>query len=229
MEGPFWLSSDPDAPFPPLHFALKEPNGLLAVGGDLSPNRLLNAYSHGIFPWYSEGEPILWWSPAPRAVLFPDELRIGRSLRKRIRQHPFEVTLNHAFDAVIHACAAPRKAPSGNNDTWITTEMVQAYRQLHQLGHAHSVECWQGGELMGGLYGIRIGRLFCGESMFTRASDASRIALTTLLNEHWRGEIGMVDIQMMTPHLAQLGAREISRMEYQHQLARLIRPLSPPL
>ncbi len=221
MEGPFWLSNDPESPFPPLHFALKEPNGLLAVGGDLSPQRLLNAYSHGVFPWYSEGEPILWWSPAPRAVLFPSELRIGRSLKKRIRQHPFEVTQNHAFEAVINACAAPRKDHQ-TNGTWITPEMSRAYIELHQLGHAHSVECWQQGRLVGGLYGIRIGRLFCGESMFTRANDASKIALVTLLTRFWEGEIDMIDIQMMSPHMEQLGAREITRIEYQRHLAQLI-------
>jgi len=220
MEGPFWLSDDPQGPFPPLHLALEQPNGLLAVGGDLSPQRLLNAYSHGIFPWYSEGEPILWWSPAPRAVLFPDELHIGRSLKKRIRQHPFKVTLNHAFPEVIDACAAPR-SNTEESGTWITEEMKQAYIQLHQLGHAHSVECWDENQLVGGIYGIQIGKLFCGESMFTRSNDASKIALVTLLTEFKGDEIGMMDIQMMSPHLLQLGAREISRTEYQRELARL--------
>ncbi len=222
MEGPFWLEEDnPESPFPPLHFALEDPNGLLAVGGDLSPQRLLNAYSHGIFPWYSEGEPILWWSPAPRAVLFPDELHIRRSLKKRIRQAPFKVTLNHAFEAVVSACAAPRKDHQSNG-TWITEEMQQAYSRLHQLGYAHSVECWQEKQLVGGLYGIQIGRLFCGESMFTRSNDASKIALITLLTQFREGEIGLVDIQVMSPHMAQLGAREIPRTEFQQQLAQLI-------
>lgn len=221
LEGPFWLDDDPEGPFPPLHFALEEPNGLLAVGGDLSPQRLLNAYSHGIFPWYSEGEPILWWSPAPRAVLFPNELHIGRSLKKRIRQQPFSVTLNQEFEAVVAACAAPRKDHQSNG-TWITQEMRHAYINLHQLGYAHSVECWQEGELVGGLYGIQIGQLFCGESMFTLVSDASKIALVTLLTEFRAGEVGMIDIQMMSPHMEQLGAREISRITFQQQLAQLI-------
>ncbi len=226
MKGPFWLSADPEGPFPPLHLALEEPNGLLAVGGDLSPQRLLNAYSHGIFPWYSEGEPILWWSPAPRAVLFPQELHIGRSLKKRLRQHPFNITLNRAFESVIDACAAPRK--QADSGTWITSGMRQAYLQLHQLGYAHSVECWQDDSLAGGLYGVQVGRLFCGESMFTRSSDAAKIALVTLLTR-LKAEIELVDIQMMTPHLAQLGAREISRIEYQRQLSRLaIAPATPP-
>ncbi len=221
-QGPFWLDDDPEGPFPPLHLALEEPNGLLAVGGDLSPQRLLNAYSRGIFPWFSEGEPILWWSPAPRAVLFPDELRTPRSLKKRIRQQPFEVTFDRAFAKVIDGCAAPRKDHE-TNGTWITEEMKQAYIRLHRWGYAHSVECWQDEALVGGLYGIQIGRLFCGESMFSLANDASKIALITLLNEFKAGEIGMVDIQMMTPHMERLGAREISRMEYQQKLSQLIR------
>lgn len=222
FEGPFWLDEDdPEGPFPPLHLALEEPNGLLAIGGDLSPQRLLNAYCRGIFPWYSEGEPILWWSPAPRAVLFPEELTLPRSLKKRIRQQPFTVTLNRAFEAVITACAAPRK-DHHQNGTWITEEMKQAYIQLHQWGYAHSVECWEDDQLVGGLYGVHIGQLFCGESMFTRANDASKIALVTLLTTLKAGKIKLVDIQMMTPHLQQLGAREISRIEYQRQLAKWI-------
>ena len=170
-EGPFWLDpqSDP-AQFPDPGYALEEPNGLLAVGGDLSPARLLNAYRQGIFPWYSNDQPILWWSPDPRAVLFPDKFRISRSLRKTLRKCPFRVTLDTAFAAVIDACSKPR----GDNDgTWITDEMKQAYVQLHRIGFAHSVECWEGDELVGGLYGVSMGKVFFGESMFARTSDAS--------------------------------------------------------
>ncbi len=195
---------------------------MLAAGGDLSPQRLLNAYSHGIFPWYSEGEPILWWSPDPRAVLFPDELHVPRSLKKRLRQQPYRVTMNHAFPDVISACAAPRKDPQ-QNGTWITDEMSEAYIRLHELGYALSVECWQDDELVGGLYGVTIGKLFCGESMFSRSGDASKIALVTLINDFKHQEIGMIDIQMMTDHLRRLGAREISRNEYQQRLPQLIR------
>jgi leucyl/phenylalanyl-tRNA--protein transferase len=207
---PFWLESDPDAPFPLPQLALEEPEGLLAIGGDLSPQRLLNAYRHGIFPWFSEGDPILWWSPAPRAVLFPNELRISRSLRKRIRQTPFEVTLNKAFDPVIEACSGPRRGEEG---TWITDTMKQAYRRLHQLGHAHSVECWSGDQLVGGLYGVQLGTLFCGESMFSRSNDASKIALVSLIQQ-FKIEIELIDIQMMTPHMEKLGARLIERSEF---------------
>ncbi len=217
--GPFQLGENPEAPFPPLHLALEEPNGLLAVGGDLSPTRLLNAYRQGIFPWYSEGEPILWWSPAPRAVLFPEELQLPRSLKKRIRQGPFEITADHDFLAVVDACAAPR----GNNEegTWITPAMRSAYQQLHQLGHAHSIECWYSGELVGGLYGVSIGGLFCGESMFSRANDASKIALVALTQKLINLEVRLIDIQMMSPHLQRMGAREISRIAFQRTIGAL--------
>ncbi len=216
------LGSNPEAPFPPIQLALDEPNGLLAAGGDLSPERLLSAYRQGIFPWYSEGEPILWWSPAPRAVLFPNELQIPRSLKKRVRQHPFQITLNRDFPAVIRSCAAPRRNSTQEPGTWITEEMAEAYIRLHQMGFAHSIECWEGGELAGGLYGVSIGHLFCGESMFSRSSDASKIALLALVEKALEVGIGLIDIQMMTPHLQRMGAREISRTEYQRLLANLI-------
>lgn len=217
--GIFRLGDNPDSPFPPIHLAEKEPNGLLAIGGDLTPERLLTAYHSGIFPWYSEGEPILWWSPAPRAVLFPRELRIPRSLKKRIRQQPFKVTLDQNFPAVIHNCAAPR---SSDSETWITDEMAKAYIRLYEQGDAHSIECWDGdNNLVGGLYGVLAGKLFCGESMFSHASDASKIALVSLVEEFAeKMRIELIDIQMMTPHLQQMGAREISRAEYQKLLAR---------
>lgn len=221
MQGPFWLDDDPEGPFPPLHYALEEPNGLLAVGGDLTPQRLLSAYRQGIFPWYSEGDPILWWSPNPRAVLFREELHIPRSLKKKIRQRPYEVTLNHDFIGVVKGCAAPRKEaePSG---TWITAEMQQGYLELHRLGYAHSVECWEGSTLVGGLYGVAIGGLFCAESMFHRSSDASKIALVTLLTQLMGEQIRLMDIQMISPHLQRLGAREISRERYIEQIKPLI-------
>jgi leucyl/phenylalanyl-tRNA---protein transferase len=212
---PFWLAPEPTSPFPPIELAMEDPNGLLAVGGDLAPERLLNAYSSGIFPWYSDGEPILWWSPAPRAVLFPAELHIPRSLKKRIRQQPFKVTINRAFAKVVSQCAAPRAQQS---ETWISAEMEAAYLRLHKLGYAHSVECWQDDKLVGGLYGVLIGKLFCGESMFSHANDASKIALVSLLTEFKLNTIEMVDIQMMSDHLEKLGAREISRSEYKQQL-----------
>lgn len=216
--GPFRLGDNPGSPFPPIHLAQQEPNGLLAIGGDLTLERLLTAYRSGIFPWYSEGEPILWWSPAPRAVLFPSELHISRSLKRRIRQQPFRITLDQNFAAVIHNCAAPRSSDSG---TWITSEMAEAYIRLHELGHAHSVECWdRDNTLVGGLYGVLAGKLFCGESMFSRANDASKIALVSLLEDFADEiEIELIDIQMMTPHLQQMGAREIPRTEYQELLA----------
>jgi len=193
MRGPVLLDPrDPDAPFPPAEAALREPNGLLAVGGDLSPRRLLRAYRSGAFPWYGEGQPILWWSPDPRAVLLPERVRVSRSLRRTLRRGLFRVTVDRAFDAVIEACATvPRP---GQDGTWITPEMAAAYRRLHRLGHAHSVEAWtRDGELAGGLYGVAIGRVFFGESMFSRRSDASKVALVTLCRALEAWGYGLVD------------------------------------
>ena len=190
-----WLEPDPDSPFPPLSKALKDPDGLLAAGGDLSPRRLLNAYQHGIFPWYSEGEPILWWSPDPRCVLFPDKLKVSRSLRKTLNKKLFEVRMDTAFAEVMSACAEPRPDQSG---TWITFDMFQAYVQMHELGYAHSVECWQDGELVGGLYGMAIGKVFFGESMFSRVSDASKVALYHLCQHLKTHGFELIDSQVHT-------------------------------
>jgi len=198
--------------FPPLEAALQEPNGLLCAGGDLSPWRLLEAYQQGIFPWYSRGEPILWWSPDPRMVLFPPEFRISRSLRRRLRSACFRTTFDSAFPAVIAACAETPRA--GQRGTWITREMRRAYCHLFELGFAHSVEIWIDGKLVGGLYGLAIGRMFYGESMFSRATDASKIALAHLVHFLEEERFGMIDCQMSTPHLASLGAREIPRTAF---------------
>ena len=212
-----WLS--PEAPFPPLNAALKAPNGLLAAGGDLSPRRLIQAYRLGIFPWFNEGEPILWWSPDPRMVLFPSELKISRSLRKTLKNTDYEIRADSAFRAVIEACAAPRKGRPG---TWIHEDMISAYNALHEMGLAHSVEVWMGGELVGGLYGVSQGKMFFGESMFSRVSDASKIAFVHLVWQLERWGFGMIDCQMKTAHLASFGAREISRNEFSQKLKELV-------
>lgn len=218
-----WLRGD--APFPPLTHALKEPNGLLAAGGDLSAERLLEAYSNGIFPWYSDDQPLLWWSPDPRMVLFPAELKISRSLGKRLHKHDYEIRVDSRFETVMRACAAPREGQSG---TWITDDMIAAYCELHRRGLAHSVETWIGDELAGGLYGVALGRMFFGESMFTRATDASKIALATLVKQLQRWEFGLIDCQMNTAHLASLGAREISRADFMRRLKVLVNLAPPP-
>jgi len=204
-----WLRGD--EPFPPVSKALKSPNGLLCAGGDLTPARLVEAYRHGIFPWFSEGDPILWWSPDPRMVLFPEELRVSRSLRKSVARGPYETRIDTAFRSVIEACAEPRDAHGG---TWIVPEMVDAYTRLHGLGFAHSVESWGGDTLVGGLYGVALGKVFFGESMFSRATDASKVALVRLA-EHLRDrEFRVIDCQQATAHLASLGAREIPRKAF---------------
>jgi leucyl/phenylalanyl-tRNA--protein transferase len=212
-----WLEDD--EPFPPVHRALSEPNGLLAAGGELSVGRLLQAYRRGIFPWYSEGQPVLWWSPDPRMVLPPEEISISRSLRKRLRRRDCDVRTDTAFAHVIAACAEPRGGEAG---TWITSEMTSAYTALHRAGYAHSVETWIGHELAGGLYGVAIGRMFFGESMFSKASDASKIALVHLARQLERWGFGLIDCQMSTPHLASLGAREIPRARFMRALAELV-------
>lgn len=213
-----WLSELPL--FPPVARALREPNGLLAAGGDLSPARLLAAYRHGIFPWFSPGDPILWWSPDPRMVLFPDRFRVSHSLAKTLRRHAFELRTDSAFEAVMRACAAPRGPDSG---TWITAEMIAAYGELFRLGHAHSVEVWMDGELAGGLYGVALGGVFFGESMFSRQRDGSKIALAHLARQwqRWHPQ-GLIDCQMHTPHLASLGAQEIPRSEFVARVADLV-------
>jgi len=195
--------------FPPPHLA--ERNGLLAVGGDLRPERLILAYRMGIFPWYEEGEPILWWSPDPRFVLFPEEIKISRSMRQLLKKDLFRVSWDEAFTAVVEGCRAPRE---GQRGTWITDEMAAAYGELHRLGLAHSVEVWMGGELVGGLYGVSLGRCFFGESMFTRVSNASKVALIHLARRLRERGYAVIDCQIYTEHLRTMGARMIPRVEF---------------
>jgi leucyl/phenylalanyl-tRNA--protein transferase len=204
-----WLKGDD--PFPPVSKALKAPNGLLCAGGDLSPDRIVDAYSHGIFPWFSDGDPILWWSPDPRMVLFPGELKVSRSLRKAVARGEFETRVDTAFRDVMEACAEPR---DGQGGTWIVPEMIDAYTALHERGLAHSVESWSDGELVGGLYGVSLGKVFFGESMFTRAPDASKVALVHLVDRLRESGFRVIDCQQATAHLASLGAREITRGEF---------------
>ncbi|XLM21913.1 leucyl/phenylalanyl-tRNA--protein transferase [Chromobacterium piscinae] len=201
-----WLGPEPV--FPPVTQALGHPNGLLAAGGDLSSRRILCAYSEGIFPWFSEGEPILWWSPAPRMVLYPEELKVSRSLAKTLRNLDYEIRVDSAFPEVMRACAEPS---AGQDGTWIVPEMVAAYCRLHQLGYAHSFETWIGGELVGGLYGVAIGRMFYGESMFSRRRDASKLAFVHMVRHLQAQGVTMIDCQMHTAHLASLGARLVPR------------------
>ncbi len=205
--------------FPPLTKALQEPNGLIAAGGDLRPERLLAAYRQGIFPWYSSGQPILWWSPDPRMVLFPEEFAPRRSLAKALRNRDYEVRCDTAFERVMRACAAtPRE---GQDGTWITDQILEGYCGLHALGHAHSIETWVDGQLAGGLYGVALGRAFYGESMFSHATDASKIAFSHLVRFLQTQGCGIIDCQMKTEHLASLGAREIPRREFAAHLDRL--------
>lgn len=213
-----WLSErdSPDA-FPPVERALREPDGLLAAGGDLSPTRLLAAYRRGIFPWYSPGQPILWWCPDPRAVLIPQELRTTRSLAKSIRNKEMQTRIDTDFEAVIEACGSEEIRPSG---TWLSPEMRAAYLRLHQLGHAHSVETWVGDRLVGGLYGVAIGSVFFGESMFSRERDASKVALRRLCDHLVDRGFHMIDCQMATAHLMSLGARLLPRADFIASLER---------
>lgn len=210
--------------FPSVENALSEPNGLLAAGGDLSPQRLLEAYRKGIFPWFNEGEPILWWSPDPRMVLFPSELKISRSLRKTLKKDHYQIRTDCSFSQVMHACGAPREGQAG---TWIHPEMIAAYTALHEVGLAHSVETWMDGVLVGGLYGVSLGQVFFGESMFSLVPDASKIAFVHLVKQLQYWEFGLIDCQVKTSHLASLGAREISRREFSQRLDTLIIKLEP--
>jgi len=212
MRRPYWIpdNASPDD-FPPIEKALEHPDGLLAVGGDLTSSRIIMAYRLGIFPWYSDEEPILWWSPGQRMVLFPEELYVSRSLRKTIRKNKFTVTLDQNFPEVIKACAGFRRNQDG---TWITDEMREAYCQLHDYGFAHSVESWYEGSLVGGLYGIALGNVFFGESMFSRVSDASKVAFTHLVGQLQRWGYQLIDCQVRTAHLQSLGAVEIPRQQY---------------
>lgn len=219
-----WLT--PELAFPPVEKALRDPNGLLAVGGDLSPERLLLAYRHGIFPWYSREEPILWWSPDPRMVLYPAELKVARSLEKTVRNKPYEVRFDSAFEQVIRRCSSTPRP--GQDGTWISRDIVAAYLRLHRLGYAHSAECWMDGELAGGLYGVAIGRMFFGESMFALRPDASKIAFVHLVRWLEAQGFGLIDCQMRTDHLTRFGGREIPRADFLHTLAHLVEQPGPP-
>lgn len=218
--GPFWIDeSGLELNFPPVELALDDPNGLLAVGGDLSPERLIKAYGLGIFPWFNHGQPILWWSPNPRAILLPDQLHISRSLRKTIRRGSYKITLDKAFADVMQACAAPRPQQA---DTWITPEMHAAYLQLHKIGVAHSVEVWFDDKLVGGLYGLSIGQAFFGESMFSRASNASKVAFVYLVRQLHAWQFKLIDCQVSSEHLKSLGAIDIERTQFTKLLQQAI-------
>jgi leucyl/phenylalanyl-tRNA--protein transferase len=211
--------------FPPAELA--SPEGLLAVGGDLSSARLLAAYRHGIFPWYNPGQPVLWWCPDPRTVLFPERLKVARSLRKTLRHGAFGVTLDRDFAGVIDACAEPRDRHPGAG-TWITREMREAYCRLHAEGHAHSVEAWRDGELVGGLYGVALGGVFFGESMFARATDASKVAFVRLVRQLSAWGFTLIDCQLPSAHLFSLGAEEIPRRRFLALLEGALAPPAPP-
>ena len=207
-----------DVSFPKLHHALTEPDGLLAMGGDLSAERLISAYSSGIFPWFSEGDPLLWWSPSVRAIFPPDTLTLNRTLKKQVRRYKLHFSVNTAFAAVIKHCAAPRTRQQG---TWILPQMQQAYLQLHHLGYAHSIEVWQQDKLVGGLYGVMIGQLFCGESMFNLLPDTAKIALVVLQYHLKTVAEGWIDCQLPNPFLQQMGVQSIPREEYTSLLQQL--------
>ncbi len=208
IQHPVWIPDNaPATYFPEVDSALCEPNGLLAIGGTLEPERLVNAYRRGIFPWYIEGQPILWWSPDPRMVLFPEQFHASRSLRKRLRRNEFEIRDNTAFGQVMRACAEPRP---GQDGTWITEDMLQAYQRLHQLGYAHCLECWHEEQLVGGVYGVAIGKVFFGESMFSTMPDASKAVLWHLCRQNF----DLIDCQVYSAHLNSLGAEEIPRRDF---------------
>ena len=217
MTAPYWLNIHDPTDFPDVNLAMTEPDGLLAIGGDLTVKRLLTAYQKGIFPWYNENQPILWWSPDPRAVLFPEQLKVSKSLRRTIRKQMFTVTFDKAFAEVIQACAEPRPYQNG---TWISNEMREAYIRLHKLGHAHSVECWQNDKLVGGLYGIAIGQVFFGESMFSRVTDASKVGFVYLVRHLQAHTYHLIDCQVSSAHLESLGASDIDRHEFIRLLTR---------
>jgi leucyl/phenylalanyl-tRNA--protein transferase len=212
-------------PFPPIEAALAEPNGLLAASDDLTPERLLDAYRRGIFPWYSSDQPVLWWSPDPRMVLFAEEFRVARSLRKRLKQQRLQIRADTAFRAVIEACATVSRR--GQAGTWITPAIIDAYVSLHNTGNAHSVEAWRDGVLVGGLYGVAIGRMFFGESMFAREPDASKIALVHLIAMLRERGFPLVDCQQETTHLASFGARPIARRAFAERVAALVHSVTP--
>ncbi len=219
------LGADPAAPFPSTAEALLRPNGLLAWGGDLQPERLLSAYRLGIFPWYTDGEPILWWSPAPRCVIFPSAVHLSRRTRRRYHTGGYRVTADTAFSEVVTACAAPRKGESG---TWITAAMQRAFKRLHQFGHAHAVEVWRDKQLLGGIYGLALGKVFFGESMFSRETDASKIALVALCRQLAAWQFVLLDCQVPNPHLQSLGAVTLPRADFERRLQQLVaQPCEP--
>lgn len=221
---PILNPDDPFEPFPDDEEAFSEPNGLIALGGDLSVHRLLAAYRHGIFPWYEAGQPILWWTPDPRLILDPRQFHISRSLKKTLRRGNFLIRCDHCFEQTIQACAEPRH-PGG--DTWITPEMIEAYLRLHQLGHAHSIEAWQGSNLVGGLYGIALGSGFFGESMFSRVPDASKVCLYALTQFLAPIPESLIDCQVPSAHLFQLGATSLSRPDFRRRLQRAVSTSGP--
>ena len=209
-----------DDEFPPTAEALEYPNGLLAVGGDLSPGRLIEAYRRGIFPWYEEPQPVLWWTPDPRSVLFPDQLHISRSLRRTLRRNQFRLSVDQRFEQVMRMCAQLRGDGLG---TWIGEDMLAAYCDLHHIGYAHSIEVWnESGELVGGLYGVAMGKAYFGESMFSEEADASKVGLVGLVNILMRGEFELIDCQVESEHLNSLGAVNISRLDFEERLAQTI-------
>ncbi len=226
MRRPYWIPFNaPADDFPPLEHALEQPDGLLAIGGDLNVRRLLVAYQRGIFPWYSDDQPILWWSPDPRMVLFPEQLKVSRSLRKNIRNSGFRVTLNQAFEAVLFACArVPRRDQEG---TWITADIQTAYTRLHEQGFAHSVECWYQDQLVGGLYGVSLGKVFFGESMFSLMSNASKVAFTRFVEYLHTQDYRLIDCQIHSEHLASLGAQPITRKAFKQCLETACTSLEP--
>jgi leucyl/phenylalanyl-tRNA--protein transferase len=214
------LALKQNTPFPPLEQALSEPNGLIAIGGDLTSKRLLQAYSLGIFPWFNGNEPIMWWSPNPRMVLFPAELKVANSLKKTIKKQPYHLTINTAFREVITACSVVKRPDQAG--TWINQDMVDAYCALHHLGHAISSESWLNNQLVGGCYGVIIGSMFYGESMFHTQTDASKIAFVNLVNYLKTKQVGMIDCQMKTPLLTSFGGREIPREVFSQTLSKLV-------
>lgn len=216
-----WLGAPADSPFPPVEQATS--HGLLAAGGDLSSTRLLNAYRQGIFPWFNAYDPILWWSPNPRMVFHTDNFHVSKSLKKALRQKPFNITFDHDFIAVMQACAAPRlsKMPADQHETWIHNEMIAAYTELHHAGYAHSVECWQNGQLVGGVYGVAIGKMFFGESMFSFKTNASKIALVALAQQLRQWGYPLIDCQVYSEHLSRLGAVTLPRERFVQQVQKL--------
>jgi leucyl/phenylalanyl-tRNA--protein transferase len=207
-----WLPDNFSGPFPTTKLALVEPDGLLAAGGNLEPDTILQAYRQGIFPWYNYDQPILWWSPNPRCVLFPEKLHISRSLKRTLNNNPFEIKIDSAFRETMHACAKPRKDERG---TWINDDIIDAYFTLHELGHAHSIECWHKNKLVGGMYGVQLGQVFYGESMFSHMKDASKVAMVYLCNTI---KPALLDVQVYSKHLESMGAENIDRYDFEQLL-----------